>query len=42
MSEALYRSIEIYYDIESIPGTFDHPLEFRNAAMELIEGALDD
>lgn len=34
--------IEIYYDIASIPAGFPHPLDFRNAAMELIERALTD
>ena len=38
------RSIEIHYDIASIPGVFpgdpDGALDFRNAAIELIEDAL--
>lgn len=42
MNEADYRSIEIYYDIASIPEKFKHPLDFRNVAMELIEAALLD
>ena len=37
-----YKSIEIYYDISSIPEKYGHPLDFRNAAMELIEGALEE
>jgi hypothetical protein len=36
-----YKSIEIYYDIDSIPKTYGHPLDFRNTAMELIEAALE-
>lgn len=41
-----YRSVEIYYDIASIPGIdaasnlVGAALDFRNAAMELIETAL--
>lgn len=42
MSSEVDRYIEIYYDIASIPGKFEHPLDFRNAAMELIESALLD
>ncbi len=42
-----YRSIEIYYDIAGIPGCDGsnpmdpNALPFRNAAMELIESALE-
>ncbi len=35
-----YKSIEIYYDIDKIPANFSNPLDFRNAAMELVENAL--
>ena len=35
-----YKSIEVYYDIDAIPETYKDPLEFRNAAMELVEQAL--
>lgn len=34
------KFIEIYYDIAAIPPDYDHPLDFRNAAMERIEVAL--
>ena len=37
-----YKSIEVYYDVASIPSGYDNPLDFRNAAMELIETALED
>ena len=42
-----YKSIEIYYDIGDIPGISDRSgfsaeaLDFRNAAMEHIEAALE-
>ncbi|MEZ5715289.1 MAG: hypothetical protein R3D85_09040 [Paracoccaceae bacterium] len=40
------KSIEIYYDVKSIPGLGNgdpvRALDFRNAAMELIENALLD
>jgi len=35
-----WKSIEIYYDIADIPERHGHFLDFRNAAMELIETAL--
>lgn len=35
-----WKSIEIYYDIADIPAGYDHPLDFRNEAMELVESAL--
>lgn len=38
--EGPYKSIEIYYDQAVIPPEFEHPLDFRNAAMDLIEHAL--
>jgi len=38
--EGAYKSIEIYYDIDKIPSAFEHPLDFRNEAMELVENAL--
>lgn len=38
---APYKSIEVYYDIADIPSGYDHYLDFRNEAMELIENALD-
>ena len=43
-----YRSIEVYYDIETIPGCDGtnpmdpRALPFRNAALELIEAVLDE
>lgn len=37
-----YRSIEVYYDIADIPEGHGHFLDFRNAAMDLIETALAD
>ena len=40
-----YKSIEVYYSVASIPGVdIDDPaqvLDFRNAAMEVIETALE-
>ncbi len=42
-----YRSIELYYDIENIPGIEDRgafsgqALEFRNRAMDFIDNALE-
>jgi len=42
-----YKSIEIYYDIENIPGIDDRgpfsgqALEFRNRAMDFIDNALE-
>ena len=42
-----YKSIEIYYDIDSIPGIQDRgpfsgqALEFRNRAMDFIDNALE-
>jgi len=36
-----WKSIEIYYDEKSIPEGYDHPLDFRNEAMEFIETALE-
>ncbi|MEL6915958.1 MAG: hypothetical protein AAFP13_15795 [Pseudomonadota bacterium] len=35
------KSIEVYHDIAAIPGE-EAPLEFRNAAMALIEAALEE
>ncbi|MEL7460893.1 MAG: hypothetical protein AAFX45_08235 [Pseudomonadota bacterium] len=40
-SGAPYKSIEIYYDVDDIPGDQD-PIEFREAACAVIEGALMD
>ena len=37
-----YKTIEIYYDIDKIPEAFPDALDFRNAAMELVENALAD
>lgn len=37
-----WKSIEIYYDIADIPAGYDHPLDYRNEAMELIESALTE
>lgn len=37
-----YKSIEIYYDVGSIPEGFDGPLSFRNEAMEHIELAIQN
>lgn len=34
-------SIEIYYDASSIPSEFGDPLTFRNAAMAVVEDALE-
>ena len=39
--ELPYKSIEIYYNISDIPAGYDHYLDFRNAAMEHIERALE-
>lgn len=36
-----YKSIEVYYDIDSIPDGYKHPLDFRNEAMTHIERALE-
>lgn len=40
------KSVEVYYNVNRIPdmypGDWDHALEFRNAAMELIENAIID
>lgn len=38
--DAPLKSIEIYYDIADIPAGYDHYLDFRNDAMDLIETAL--
>ena len=38
---AMQRTLEVYYDIGSIPAGFGHPLDFRNAAMETVETALE-
>ena len=40
MSDTHWKSIEVYYDIDRIPVTFEGPLDFRNGAMEMIEAAL--
>lgn len=41
-----YKSIEIYYDVSAIPGIdkddFGAALNFRNAAMERVERALEE
>jgi len=41
-----FKTIEIYYNVNRIPGLYpgdwDAALEFRNAAMEIIENALID
>ena len=39
---APWKAIEIYYDIAAIPVGQGDPLDFRNAAMERIEAALED
>lgn len=36
-----YKSIEIYYNCADIPAGYEHDLDFRNEAMELIEQALE-
>ena len=41
-NDAPYRSVEIYYNVADIPAGYEHYLEFRNEAMELIERALAD
>ena len=35
-----YKSVEVYYNVADIPDGHGHYLDFRNAAMELIENAL--
>ena len=40
MSDTHWKSIEVYYDIDRIPVTYEHPLDFRNEAMDMIEAAL--
>lgn len=35
------REIEIYYDTASIPAEFGDPVTFRNAAMAIVEDALE-
>ncbi len=37
-----YRSIEVYYNVSSIPDEFKNPLDFRNAAIAQIEPALNE
>ncbi len=40
-ADEAYKSIEVYYDIATIPDSFKDPLEFRNAAMVVVERALE-
>jgi len=39
--DAPYKSVEIYYNTADVPAEYGDCLDFRNAAMELIEGALE-
>ncbi|MEM6895794.1 MAG: hypothetical protein AAF576_00340 [Pseudomonadota bacterium] len=34
------KHLEVYYDISAIPTSYGHPLDFRNAAMDRVEGAV--
>ncbi|MEL7025761.1 MAG: hypothetical protein AAGO57_00835 [Pseudomonadota bacterium] len=40
--DAPFKSIEVYYNIDAIPDDYAHPLDFRNAAMDVVESALRD
>ena len=40
--EAPIACLEIFYDQSAIPDGFNHPLDFRNAAMAVIETALTE